>query len=86
MPAIDDLSFGYRALRAAPRVSGLSRSDLVPWPFAAQALRPVSARSGRPWQLLIRYCANEILLWAQFRNEEEVGASLEDIDAHAIGS
>jgi hypothetical protein len=37
MPAIDDLSFGYRALRAAPRVSGLSRSDLLRWRLAGTA-------------------------------------------------
>jgi hypothetical protein len=34
-PAIDNLSSGYRARNHASRLSGLSRSDLVPWPFAS---------------------------------------------------
>jgi hypothetical protein len=34
--AIDDLSVGYCASRRPPR-SGLSRSDLVPWPVASFA-------------------------------------------------
>jgi hypothetical protein len=34
--AIDDLSVGYCASRRPPR-SGLSRSDLVPWPITSVA-------------------------------------------------
>src|ERR1019366_2932221 len=34
-PAIDNLSSGYRARNHASRLSGLSRSDLVPWPISA---------------------------------------------------
>jgi hypothetical protein len=36
-PATDDLHPGYRARRQAARLSGLSRSDLVPWHIAAFA-------------------------------------------------